>query len=686
MTSAALSAGVAAETDVVLRDGSTVHVRPSTVEDEPRLRAFLASLSEESRWFRFFSAGVDLERPRPAPPTPDGLSLIALHGPEGTVVATAPTSRAPERAEVAFAVADDWQGHGIATILLAHLAQAASAAGSRRSPRRSCRSNHRMLAGLPRLRASRSRARRSWTTAIEFEFPTSLSREARERFEERERAGRRRGRRARAAARLGRGDRRVPAARDGRRRGRPQPARGRLLAVRCTSSTRRAETSHGRPTVRSIADVEERRRARGHRRARGRGRRRSRERAPPRACARSSSSRRGSRRSVPRAVRARTSCSPSAGRRACGWSARTASASPTATRDRAQRDVRARPRRRPASVAFASQSGGVRDRGDRRRRRRAASGSRRSSRSATRPTSPATTSWSTGSRTPTRRSCCSTWSRSATRAASAGSRAASRTAKPIVAVKSGRSAAGRRAASSHTGALLAASDVTVDALFAHAGVIRAETVGEMFDVAGLLARQPLPRGDRVAVLTNAGGPGHPLRRRLRGRGPAGRAAVGRHARAARRGAAAGGLDREPGRHDRLGDRRPVRALAARPARRRRRRRGRDDLRAAARHARGGGRPRHRRRGRGQPTSRCSPSGSAPTRRRPATRAPSRASPRPRRRCGRSPTPSATRAAAPRRPTRPSSPPTPTSRRRRRSSPRASGAAAAGCRPTRSSAC
>ena len=81
-------------------------------------------------------------------------------------------------------------------------------------------------------------------------------------------------------------------------------------------------------------------------------------------------------------------------------------------------------------------------------------------------------------------------------------------AKPIVAVKSARAAAaGRRAASSHIGALLAAADVTVDALFAHAGVLRAETVGEMFDVAGLLARQPLPRGDRVAVLTNAGGPG-----------------------------------------------------------------------------------------------------------------------------------------------------------------------------------
>jgi acetate---CoA ligase (ADP-forming) len=79
--------------------------------------------------------------------------------------------------------------------------------------------------------------------------------------------------------------------------------------------------------------------------------------------------------------------------------------------------------------------------------------------------------------------------------------------KPIVAVKSGRSEAGRRAAASHTGALLAASDTAVDALFRHAGVIRPDTIGELFDVAALLAHQPLPRGDRVAVVTNVGGPG-----------------------------------------------------------------------------------------------------------------------------------------------------------------------------------
>jgi acetyl coenzyme A synthetase (ADP forming)-like protein len=79
--------------------------------------------------------------------------------------------------------------------------------------------------------------------------------------------------------------------------------------------------------------------------------------------------------------------------------------------------------------------------------------------------------------------------------------------KPILAVKSGRSPAGNRATSSHTGALLSASDVTVDALFQQAGVIRTDTLADLFDAALLMASQPLPPGKRVAVLTNAGGPG-----------------------------------------------------------------------------------------------------------------------------------------------------------------------------------
>lgn len=77
--------------------------------------------------------------------------------------------------------------------------------------------------------------------------------------------------------------------------------------------------------------------------------------------------------------------------------------------------------------------------------------------------------------------------------------------KPILAVKAGRSRAGARAASSHTGAL-AAADTVVDALLHDAGVIRTETLEELFDAAALLAHQPLPAGSRVAILTNAGGP------------------------------------------------------------------------------------------------------------------------------------------------------------------------------------
>jgi acetyl coenzyme A synthetase (ADP forming)-like protein len=78
--------------------------------------------------------------------------------------------------------------------------------------------------------------------------------------------------------------------------------------------------------------------------------------------------------------------------------------------------------------------------------------------------------------------------------------------KPIVAVKSGRSAAGTRAASSHSAAL-ASLDVAVDALFEQAGVIRTNTLEELFDVAALLSTQPVPGGPRVGVVTNAGGPG-----------------------------------------------------------------------------------------------------------------------------------------------------------------------------------
>jgi len=78
--------------------------------------------------------------------------------------------------------------------------------------------------------------------------------------------------------------------------------------------------------------------------------------------------------------------------------------------------------------------------------------------------------------------------------------------KPILALKSGRTSAGAKAAGSHTAALTS-SDAAAAALFHQAGVIRADTLEELVDVSVLLSTQPLPRGRRVAVLTNAGGLG-----------------------------------------------------------------------------------------------------------------------------------------------------------------------------------
>jgi len=78
--------------------------------------------------------------------------------------------------------------------------------------------------------------------------------------------------------------------------------------------------------------------------------------------------------------------------------------------------------------------------------------------------------------------------------------------KPVLAMKSGTGAAGARAAGSHTAAI-AGSDAAVDALFRDAGVIRVQTLGEVLDLASLLASHPLPDGNRVGVITNAGGLG-----------------------------------------------------------------------------------------------------------------------------------------------------------------------------------
>ena len=78
--------------------------------------------------------------------------------------------------------------------------------------------------------------------------------------------------------------------------------------------------------------------------------------------------------------------------------------------------------------------------------------------------------------------------------------------KPMLAIKSGRSAEGARAAASHTGALVG-SDDTYDAIFYQSGILRVEGVAELFNRAVAFAKQPIPKGNRIAIITNAGGPG-----------------------------------------------------------------------------------------------------------------------------------------------------------------------------------
>lgn len=78
--------------------------------------------------------------------------------------------------------------------------------------------------------------------------------------------------------------------------------------------------------------------------------------------------------------------------------------------------------------------------------------------------------------------------------------------KPVIVLKSGTSQAGAQAASSHTGAL-AGSDLAYETAFKQTGIIRVRTMSELFDLAVVFTRQPVPRGRRVAVVTNAGGPG-----------------------------------------------------------------------------------------------------------------------------------------------------------------------------------
>ena len=78
--------------------------------------------------------------------------------------------------------------------------------------------------------------------------------------------------------------------------------------------------------------------------------------------------------------------------------------------------------------------------------------------------------------------------------------------KPIIVIKAGRTAAAAKAAASHTGALTG-SDEVLDAAFRRSGVLRVNSIADLFYMSDVLAKQPRPRGNRLCILTNAGGPG-----------------------------------------------------------------------------------------------------------------------------------------------------------------------------------
>ena len=165
--------------DVVLRDGTTVLVRPARPDDRERVEDYLIGLSDASRYLRFWGASVDVTQiARQATDTDfvDHLTLLAMvNGDDGRVVGGAQYIREADasRAEVSVSVADELQGHGLGSILIAHLAQAAGDAGVSMLHAMVLPENHRMIdvfrrSGFPiHMRAVPG--------AVDVEFPTEIT-------------------------------------------------------------------------------------------------------------------------------------------------------------------------------------------------------------------------------------------------------------------------------------------------------------------------------------------------------------------------------------------------------------------------------------------------------------------------------------------------------------------------------
>ena len=493
------------EGDVVLRDGSTVRIRVMRPSDEAGLCALLTSLSEESRWLRFYclqnSAGIAAEAHREAN-LDQAFGLVACSGKDERVVGHALYAVIEERrAEVAFTIANDFQGRGLGSILLGQLAQVASANGIEIFEAEVVAANHRMLhvfraSGFPiEVNAKAGQ--------LHVVFPTSFTAESREQFERRESIA------AVNALKLFFEPRGVAVIGASRQRGTiggeilhnllsygfkgpvypVNPAAAVIqdvssypsieevpgpvdLAVIVVPAAKVMEVAAGcaRKGVRALVVI-----SAGFSETGAEGKARQAE---------------------------LVSVCRGAGMRLIGPNCMgIANTDPLVLLD-ATFAPAIPPRGR---VGFSSQSGAlglaimefakslglgistfvsVGNKAD-------ISGN------------DLLRYWEADDNTDVILLYLESFGNP--KKFSEIARRVGRK-KPIAVVKSGRSVAGARATSSHTGALIAASDVTVNALFRQAGVVRTDTLAELFDVASLLANQPLPSGRRVGIITNAGGP------------------------------------------------------------------------------------------------------------------------------------------------------------------------------------
>lgn len=494
------------QADVVLRDGSPATIRPVRPDDEPALLRFYEALSQESRYLRFFSGAANLQKAASTAAHVDyhdRYGLIALTGAGGTVIANGMYIKtALNRAEVAFAVSDDYQGHGLGTLLLGQLAEAAAQAGISLFEAMILPSNHRMIDVF---RQSGFTVRTTVEPGqIIVEFPTSFSPKAIELFERREDAA------AVNAMHVFFEPRSVAVIGASRKRG---TIGGELFHNLLSSGfpgpvypvNPQTPVVQSVPAYRSVQDIN----------------------GPVElaiiaipAAAVVQAARECAAKQVGGLVvisagfgedgpegkdreRQLLEVCRTGGMRLIGPNCMgVVNTAPSSTLN-ATFGPEMPP---PGSVGFLSQSGAlglavidyaralglgistfvsVGNKAD-------ISGNDLISYWDADPSTKLILLYLESFGNPRR---FSTLSRRVART------------KPIIAVKSGRSPAGARATSSHTGALVAASDATVDALFHQAGVIRTDTLAELFDVATLLANQPLPSGRRVAILTNAGGPG-----------------------------------------------------------------------------------------------------------------------------------------------------------------------------------